>query len=155
METTKNELFLRTAFACMACDGDIATEEIALVKEMTEQSDLFSNIDVENKLNDYVAQINKQGRGFLSGYLSDVSNSELSEKEEMEIIKIAIQTIEADNKIEYSEVSFFKKLRQRLSVSDETILSAFPDKEDFLLPDIRIPESLNWNVHFENIRLNV
>ena len=28
METTKNELYLRTAFACMACDGDIAMEEI-------------------------------------------------------------------------------------------------------------------------------
>ena len=72
METTKNELYLKTAFACMACDGDIATEEIALVKTMTEQSDLFSSIDVENKLNDYVEQINKQGKGFLSGYLSDV-----------------------------------------------------------------------------------
>ena len=57
METTKNELYLKTVFACMACDGDIATEEIALVKTMTEQSGLFSSIDVENKLNDYVEQI--------------------------------------------------------------------------------------------------
>ena len=30
MEITNNELYLRTAFACMACDGDIAVEEIAL-----------------------------------------------------------------------------------------------------------------------------
>ena len=29
METTKNELYLKTVFACMACDGDIAQEEIA------------------------------------------------------------------------------------------------------------------------------
>ena len=155
METTKNELYLKTVFACMACDGDIATEEIALVKTMTEQSDLFSSIDVENKLNDYVEQINKQGKGFLLGYLSDVTNAALSENEEMEIIKIAIQTIEADNKIEYSEISFFKKIRQRLNVSDETILLEFPDKEDYLLPDIKMPEDMSWNVHFENISLNV
>ena len=155
METTKNELYLKTVFACMACDGDIATEEIALVKTMTEQSGLFSSIDVENKLNDYVEQINKQGKGFLFGYLSDVTNAALSENEEMEIIKIAIQTIEADNKNEYSEISFFKKIRQRLNVSDEKILVEFPDKEDYLLPDIKMPEDMNWNVHFENINLNV
>ena len=154
METTKNELYLKTVFACMACDGDIATEEIALVKTMTEQSGLFSSIDVENKLNDYVEQINKQGKGFLSSYLSDVTNATLSENEEMEIIKIAIQTIEADRKIEYSEISFFKKIRQRLNLSDETILFVFPEKEDYLLPDIRIPENLNWNVRFENIHWN-
>mgnify|MGYP003478103671 CR=1 FL=1 len=155
METTKNELYLKTAFACMACDGDIATEEIALVKTMTEQSDLFSSIDVENKLNDYVEQINKQGKSFLSGYLSDIAKSELSEKEEMELVRIAIQTIEADNRIEYSEISFFKKIRQRLNVSDETILAEFPNKEDYLLPDIKMPEDMTWNVHFENIQLNI
>ena len=155
MGTTKNELYLRTAFACMACDGDIAMEEIALVKKMIEQSNLFSSINVESKLNEYVEQINKHGRSFLSAYLSDVSNAELVEKEEMEIVRIAIQTIEADNRIEYSEISFFKKIRQRLNVSDATILAEFPDKEDYLLPDIKMPEDMNWNVHFENIQLNL
>lgn len=155
MEITNNELYLRTAFACMACDGDIAVEEIALVKKMAEQSDLFSSIDVENKLNEYVNQINKQGRSFLSTYLFDLANAGLTEKEEFEIVRIAIQTIEADNRIEYSEISFFKKIRQRLNLSDETILSEFPDKEDYLLPDIKMPEDMNWNVHFENIQLNI
>ena len=155
METTNNELYLRTAFACMACDGDIAVEEIALVKKMAEQSDLFSSIDVENKLNEYVNQINKQGRSFLSTYLSDLTNAGLTEKEEFEIVRIAIKTIEADNRIEYSEISFFKKIRQRLNLSDETILAEFPEKEDYLLPDIKMPDEMNWNVHFENITLNV
>ena len=116
---------------------------------------MFSNFDVESKLNDYVSQINQQGRVFLTTYLNDIANTELTEKEEMQIVGIAIQTIEADNKIEYSEVSFFKKIRQRLNVSDETILATFPDKEDYLLPDIKMPEEMNWNVHFENINLNV
>jgi len=42
-----------------------------------------------------------------------------------------------------------------LNVSDEKILVEFPDKEDYLLPDIKIPEDMSWNVHFENINLNV
>lgn len=155
METTKNELFLRTAFACMACDGDIATEEIALVKDLTEKSTLFSSLDVERKLNEYVSQINEQGKKFLFTYLSDVTNAELTVDEELEIVKIAIQTIEADNKIEYTEISFFKKIRQRLNISDEVILTELPNKEDYLLPDIKMPEDMNWNAHFENITLNI
>ena len=91
----------------------------------------------------------------MSTYLSDLANAGLTEKEEFEIVRIAIQTIEADNRIEYSEISFFKKIRQRLNLSDETILSEFPDKEDYLLPDIKMPDEMNWNVHFENITLNV
>jgi len=30
----KKELFLKTAFSCMACDGEIANEEINLVKSL-------------------------------------------------------------------------------------------------------------------------
>ena len=40
-------------------------------------------------------------------------------------------------------------------MADETILSEIPDKEDYLLPDIKVPEEINWNVHFENIQLNI
>lgn len=106
-------------------------------------------------MNNYVEQINKQGKGFLPAYLSNIAKSELSEKEEMEKIMIAIQTIETDNRIVYLEISFFKKIRQRLNVSDETILAEFPNKEDYLLPDIKMPEDMTWNVHFENIQLNI
>lgn len=42
-------------------------------------------------------------------------------------------------------VKFFKKIRSRLSVSDEAILAEHPDKEDFLLPDINIAEAPQWD----------
>ena len=34
MELNFNNLLLRTAFSCMACDGEIAPEEVALMKNM-------------------------------------------------------------------------------------------------------------------------
>lgn len=47
-----NELYLKTAFCCMACDGDIATEEIELIKEyVAVHPDLFADIDIEQTLN--------------------------------------------------------------------------------------------------------
>ena len=64
--------------------------------------------------------------------------------------------IEADNKIEYSEISFFKKIRLNLFISDEAILAEMPNKEDYLLPDIIqkeyefVPDSVFSTINLRN-----
>ena len=79
----------------------------------------------------------------------------LNETEQLLLVSLAIKAIEADNRIEYAEVKFFKKTRSRLTVSDEAILAEHPDKEDFLLPDINIAEAPQWddNIHFSQITI--
>ena len=149
-----NELYLKTIFCCMACDGNIAREEVKLVNDMTFKQELFKNIDVEAKINEYVASINAKGALFLKQYLKELEVQGLSVEEQMKIVDFAIWTIFADSTIEYSEVKFFKKIRSRLSLNDEQILIEHPGIEDFLLPDINIIEDLEWsNVVFENINL--
>lgn len=150
---TTSELLLKTAFCCMACDGEIAPEEIQLVKRITEQSELFSNIDVEKELNAFIAQINEQGKAFLTNYIQEVANATLTTQEELQLIKLAIQTIEADENIEYSEISFFKRIRAKLNISDDEILAELPDKEDYLLPDIIEKSDDLWSsVSFDEIK---
>ena len=149
-----NELYLKTIFCCMACDGDIAKEEVELVNKITSKQELFNNIDVEAKINEYIVSINAKGVLFLKQYLKELEVQELSTEEQMTIVDFAIQTIYADRKIEYSEVKFFKKIRNRLSLNDEQILTKHPDIEDFLLPDINDIEDIEWNnAVFENINL--
>lgn len=134
MET--NELYLKTLFCCSACDGDIAPEEISLVKNLSINDETFESIDVETTLNSYVGKINELGKFFLKDYLSELSNAILSDEEQVKLIELAIKMIEADNQILYSEVKFFKKIRNCLSVSNDYILERLPDSEDYLLPDI-------------------
>lgn len=159
-----NELYLKTAFSCMACDGEIAEEELGLVKQYAANSTFFDGLAIEDKLNEYVTEINNIGQGFLTGYISNVVDAQLDEKQELDLATIAIKMIEADNKIEYSEISFFKRIRNKLNVSDEKLLNIFKDEtlfekfpevepEDFLLPDIMVNEDAEWNVAFENIKL--
>ena len=162
MET--NVLYLKTAFSCMACDGEIAAEELELVKQYANSSALFEGLDIERKLNEFVAEINDQGQSFLAGYISEVANAQLHEEQELNLARIAIRMIEADNKIKYSEISFFKRIRSKLSVTDEKLLEIFKDEtlfdkfpevepEDFLLPDIMVNDDLEMNVSFQNIEL--
>lgn len=151
-----NEIYLLTAFVTSACDGEIAGEEVKLIKEYSTSTTLFEGIDIETKLNEYVSLINEKGIGFINEFLRALGSSELSIQDQLQIIKISIDIIEADGKILYSEIKFFKKLRQCLSISDEEIIKVMPDKEDYLLPDIKTYDFSFYNeIPFAQINLNI
>ena len=103
-------------------------------------------MDSEKLLNSWIVEINEHGGSFLLSYLKEINTVELDEKEQLMLASFAIEAIEADNRIEYTEVKFFKKIRSRLTISDEAILAKHPDKEDFLLSDINVTEIPDWNV---------
>lgn len=150
-----NELFLKTVFCCMACDGEIANEELALVRNIATDQAVFEGLDVPAKLSEYVESIHRSGNEFLASFLKELAAAQLSEQEELQIVKLAIDTIEADNNIEYSEISFFKRIRSKLQISDETIIAELPEKEDYRLPDINESNDMDWAISFENISLNI
>ena len=148
----KKELFLKTAFSCMACDGEIANEEINLVKSLAEKTTLFEGIDVERVINSFIQEINKKGKQFLVDYLADVKVTEFTKEEALTLLDLAFKTINSDNIIEYSEVKFFKKIRTRLDITDDEILEIYPEMEDFIQPDIQVFEEPEWHdVAFSNI----
>lgn len=152
---TKEELYLKTVFCCIACDGDIATEEVNMVREMSSKYELFNGMDLEKYINSWIVEINNQGGIFLQKYLRDINTVELKDDEQLLLLSLAIKAIEADNRIEYAEVKFFKKIRSRLSVSDDAILVEHPDKEDFLLPDINVAEIPNWNENTQFAQISI
>lgn len=132
-----SEIYLLTAFVCSACDGDIAPREIALLKDWSDKSELFGDIDVEAKLNEYVESINEHGNLFIKDFLLVLASNVFTEEEQLQIIRIAIEMIEADGLILYSEVKFFKKLRSCLSISDNAILNVLPEKKIIFCPTLR------------------
>ena len=136
----------------MACDGEIATEEINLVKSLAEKTILFEGIDVESILNSFIQEINETGKKFLVDYLAEVKSAELNKNDELSVLDIAFKTINSDNIIEYKEVKFFKKIRTRLDITDEEIIEIYPEMEDFIQPDIQVFDEPEWqNVSFANI----
>lgn len=151
----QNELLLRTAFACMSCDGDIATEEVDTIKQMAKEKHLFGDIDIDKELDELVKEINQKGKGFLQQYLFSLAEQNLSEEQELNVADVAVQTIRSDNKIEYSEIKFFKVLRSNLKlVSDETLLDKIDGiDENYLAQDIRADYLQMYDDYFNTIEL--
>ena len=133
---TFDKLLLKTAFCCMASDGHIDNREVAVIKAMCKKSPLFETFNFEEEINLLVSKINLEGKEFIQYYFDLLSNTNLSEQEALTLIDFAVQTIKADEQIEYSEIKFFKNIRHRLKISDEAILKAYPGLEFFLEEDI-------------------
>ena len=131
-----NHLLLKTVFSCMACDGDIDSKEIDLIKKMHLDSKVFGDINIDEALNQLLNTLKENGKSFFKEVFSTLSNTELSDEEELKIIESCIEIIKADDKIEYQEIKFFKVIRSKLNLSDERIISGHPDFEAYLESDV-------------------
>lgn len=151
----QNELLLRTAFACMSCDGDIASEEVELIKRLDREKRLFGEIDIDKELDELVKEINLKGKGFLKQYLVSLAEESLTEEQELKVADVAVQTIRSDKRIEYSEIKFFKVLRSNLKiVSDETLLEKIDGiDENYLAQDIQADYLQIYDDYFCTIEL--
>jgi uncharacterized tellurite resistance protein B-like protein len=120
----------------MACDGDIDKRELVLIKKIHQDTKIFGEIDINQELENLLLEINRDGHKFLKSYFNELTSTKLSEQDELKLIEVAIDTINADDKVEYSEVKFFKVIRSKLKIDDNTILSLHPDYEEYLEKDI-------------------
>lgn len=155
MENNFEKLLLQTSFACMACDGEIAHEEVEAIKAFAEEKRAFGNLDIETELQMLVEEINKKGKTFLKQYLLMVADSSLSVEQECAVLQIALDTIKSDNDIRYSEVKFFKVLRSNLkNITDKEILERVDGiDESYLAQDIKRSYMEMYESYFDNIEI--
>lgn len=146
------EILLKTAFCCMACDGNIVSEEIENMRSFAQNLLNDTDADADTYINDCLESLRNAPAEFISSYLHELRSMELNDSESLEVINLAIQIIEADNEIAYVEVKFFKQIRACLKISDDVILSARPEIEDYLLPDV-ISNEIDWNSLVKDIKL--
>ncbi len=152
---TFDRLLLKTAFCCMACDGKIEDIEISQIKTLCSSSSQFKDFDFNTEINVLLQKINAQKKEFINYYIDLLHNSDLNHDEELELLRFAIDTINADNKVEYSEVKFFKIIRHKLKITDESILEKFPEVESWLEDDIVTENYLDKlkKQYFDNLDL--
>ncbi|MDO9155057.1 MAG: TerB family tellurite resistance protein [Paludibacter sp.] len=144
METiTFDRLLLKTAFCCMASDGNIDKREIALIKTMCENSPIFKEFDFKEEINSLVKRLNDNGKDFINYYFGLLKDADLNVEDELILIDFAVKTIKSDELIQYSEIKFFKAIRHNLKLSDEQILAKHDDIEYWLEDDIKTESNID------------
>lgn len=130
-----NKVLLLTSVCCMACDGEIAKEEISTLKKLSSELKLFDKEELNNVLPVVIESLTKYGYEFVKSYLDLLDKSVFSNLQALKILEVATKTIYADDKTEYDEIKFFKAIRKRLRVSDEEIISKIEGVEEYWLND--------------------
>ena len=150
-----NKVLLLTSVCCMACDGEIAKEEVSTLKKLSEEEHLFEKEDLNGVLPIIMDSLTKYGYEFVKSYLDLLGNADFSDIQALQILDVAAKTIYADNKIEYDEIKFFKSIRRNLKVTDEQILSQVDGVEDYWLSaDAQDNNISAFEVNFSNVDYN-
>ncbi|MFY0627780.1 MAG: tellurite resistance TerB family protein [Reichenbachiella sp.] len=151
-------LLLRTAFSFMTCDGHIDRNEVLAIKDMDKTNHLFGDIDVASELELMLERINLKGMDFLKEYFRKINKAELTLDQEMEVLKVAVDIIYADEHVKDEEIKFLRVLRTMLKVNDEKILTEFPQlAKDFMWEDEFTEEYVKilYSNYFKNQKLPV
>jgi len=86
MKTIKfNQLLLKTAFSCMACDGDIDKREVDLIKQLHNEQNIFGDIDINIEMDKLLGEINNNGQQFLKDYFAELTSFTLTEANELKL----------------------------------------------------------------------
>jgi len=143
---------LKSAISVMACDGSIDESEIAEIKNMADNEIYFMGFDIEKPFERSLNYIKQNGKKAINGYLSELSQQNLDEKQEVILIEVLIRTIESDNKIEDSEVEFLQMVKSKLSISEETIIAQFPKQMKYLIDfnNYGLQEEFTDEIEFSN-----
>lgn len=123
----------KSAVIAMACDGDIADEEITEIKNIVANEIYFMGYDFEEALKTNIENIKANGKNAINQYLQEIVSKDLNEHQEILLIEVILRIIEADKKVEESEIKFLQMVKSKLKIDIQTVIVKFPQQIDYLM----------------------
>jgi len=128
------KVLFKGAFSVMACDGEVAESEVAEMKEMLSNSPYFDGLDHDAEMKAAFDDIKSNGTKSIENFFTLLKSSELSERQEYQLVEVLARMVEADGKVEDSELFFMHNIKSSLrQLTDEKIIINFPRHIDLLL----------------------
>ena len=134
MKNTDFKTFLfKSAVMAMACDGDIAEEEINEIKNIVANEIYFMGYDFEEPLKSNIENIKVNGKNAINQYLQEIVTNDLNEHQEILLVEVLLRMIQADTKVEESELKFLQMAKSKLKTDEQTLIVKFPHQIDYLM----------------------
>lgn len=117
----------------MACDGDIADEEVNEIKQIVANEIYFMGYDFEEPLKSNIEYIKLNGKNAINQYLQEIATNELNENQEILLVEVLLKMIQADAKVEESELKFLQMAKSKLKTDEQTLIVKFPHQIEYLM----------------------
>ena len=134
MKNTDFKSFLfKSAIMAMACDGDIADEKLNEIKQIVANEIYFMGYDFEEPLKSNIEYIKLNGKNAINQYLQEIATNELNENQEILLVEVLLKMIQADAKVEESELKFLQMAKSKLKTDEQTLIVKFPHQIEYLM----------------------
>jgi uncharacterized tellurite resistance protein B-like protein len=134
MKNTDFKTFLfKSAVMAMACDGDIADEEVNEIKSIVANEIYFMGYEFEEPLKRNIEYIKANGKNAINQYFQEIVVNDLNENQEILLIEVLLRIIQADAKVEESELKFLQIVKAKLKIDEQTLIVNFPHQIGYLV----------------------
>lgn len=127
------DFLFKSAVIAMACDGDIAEEEINEIKTIVANEIYFMGYEFEEPLQKNIEAIKINGKNAVNQFLQEITNNDLNEHQELLLIEVLLKIIQADTKVEENELRFLHLAKSKLKTDEQTLIVKFPHQIDYLI----------------------
>jgi hypothetical protein len=123
-------IMMKTAFICLLHRND-NSRKVEFMKQLFAMG-IFGEADLKVQVEGFNKELQKDGETFFKRYFSELKEVKLSGTEEIGLMIIMTRMYQAYRMAQQNEMGFFRMLRARLSVRDETLRIVIPEISKFL-----------------------
>jgi|TARA_Y100000310_G_scaffold192605_1_gene192558 uncharacterized tellurite resistance protein B-like protein len=132
------ELLFDIACCSMGCDGHIDDKEIRELKFINSSTSYFKNIDMTNRLESFIENLNENGQELIKSTLDHLKSELLNPVEEMLVLEVVLRLIYSDTMIDEKEISYIQSIRSLLSIDDNILIQRFGEVDFLFSTDQKI-----------------
>ncbi len=127
------DFLFKSAVISMACDGNIAEEEINEIKNLVANEIYFMGYEFEEPLRKNIEAIKINGKNAVNQFLQEITTNDLNEHQELLLVEVILKIVQADAKMEENELRFLHLAKSKLKTDEQTLIIKFPHQIDYLM----------------------
>ena len=130
--------FLRIAYECMGCDGEIADSEISCLRSVAVQ--MGQPVErVDESLDTVRVEFSADASGTGTRARNELQDAGLSTEDATLLLDLLVQMVEADGKVHLAESRYIRDLIDGLGLDRAALRRERPEWRSYLVEDIRVP----------------
>ncbi len=127
------DFLFKSAVIAMACDGNIADEEINEIENIVANEIYFMGYEFEEPLQKNIEAIKINGKNAVNQFLQEITTNDLNEHQELLLVEVILKIVQADAKVEENELRFLHLAKSKLKTDEQTLIIKFPHHIDYLM----------------------
>ena len=139
--------YLRIAFGCMACDGEIADAEVDCLRSIAIQLGQ-SGEAVDPALSTVGAEFANDPSGTVQRATTELGNAGLGPEDTVLLMRMLVQMAEADGTVRASERRFIQETIGKLGLDRSSLEARHPEWALYLAPTLSVGDAAGGDLHW-------